>query len=145
MPNMSILNPAVTGLGSASMQIMAGDWNHTDANAANNYTVFNYWECWYQGMNTPDMAGCGGDAWAWKDAMYRKCVTTTTAVWSCLRNNHWTIGSSGARIDFLFAKAYAVHNQVTVPYTAAWQSAGSPPGPQQYSDHRGQGALVKYY
>lgn len=142
--NMKLTSPGVTNLGSASMQIMAGDWNHSDAYATDNYLTFQDWGCWFEAVNTPDMGGCLGDAWGWKDAMYRYCVTTTTAVYSCLRANFWTVGS-GARIDFLFAKAYAVHNQVTVPWNLAYQAAVDKNGPQQYSDHRGQGALVKYY
>ena len=45
-------------------------------------------------------------------------------------------GAAHNRIDFLFAKAYAIYNQVTVSWSDAYASAGSLPGPNQYSDHR---------
>jgi hypothetical protein len=62
---------------------------------------------------------------------------------NCLRANHLTLGSK--RLDFLFVKTYSIYNQVTVPWADAWVSAGRPtPGPQRYSDHRGQGALLSY-
>jgi hypothetical protein len=138
--NMKVLSPGVTGFGSAEVQVMAGDWNHTDVNASTN----NSWECWYSATNTPDLGGCLDDKWGWKDAMYRECaVSTPTSIYSCLQAKHQSYGSS--RIDFLFAKAYAVSRQVTVPYPDAYASAGSPAGTtNQYSDHRGQGALLKY-
>lgn len=147
--NMQITSPAVTGLGSASMQVMAGDWNHTDANATGtNNNTFGSWECWYQAVNTPDLNGCLNDSWGWKDAMYRACLSSTdAATYSCLHTYAWTRhGTNNVRIDFLFAKAYAIANQQTVAYAFAYAAAGSPAGaPQEYSDHQGMGALLKYY
>lgn len=141
--NMKIVSPAVTGLGSASMQIMAGDWNHQDA-TVNSSGQFSFWECEYAGTNV-DVGTCGGQNLGWKDAMYRACGLTGAAAYDCLHASHWTHGSAHARIDFLFAKTYAIYNQVTVDWAAAYASAGSPPGVSTYSDHRGQGALLRYY
>jgi hypothetical protein len=139
--NMKIASPAVTGLGSASMQIMAGDSNHPDATATNNNNTFSFWECWYQGVNT-DLTNCGGQNFGWKDPMYRACMavaTTEADRYTCLHLYSWTYKTYGTaphdRRDFLFAKAYAIYNQITYE---PW------PNPQ-YSDHRGQGALLKYY
>ena len=142
--NMKLLSPVLDGLGSAGMKVMAGDWNHADAttDSAGN---FSYWECEYAGTNV-DVGQCGGQNLGWKDAMYRACGLTGSAAYTCLHTNHWTHGSSHARIDFLFAKTYAIYNQVTVDWAAAYASAGSPSGgARQYSDHRGQGALLRYY
>jgi hypothetical protein len=143
--NMKLTSPGVTGLGSAAMNIMAGDWNHADANATDSFNTFGSWECWYSAVNTPDLGGCLNDSWGFKDAMYRQCIQPTAAnTYLCLHIYHKSYGNT--RIDFLFAKAYAVSNQVTVGYPEAYASAGSPAGaPTQYSDHRGQGSLVKYY
>jgi len=141
--NMKLLNPVIDGLGSASMRIMAGDWNHADATVDSSGN-FSFWECEYAGTNV-DVGTCGGQNLGWKDAMYRACGLTGAAAYNCLHTNHWTHGSSHARIDFLFATAYAIYNQVTVDWAAAYASAGSPPGVNTYSDHRGQGALLRYY
>jgi hypothetical protein len=150
--NMKIVSPAVTGLGSASMQIMAGDWNHTDAttDANGNYS---FWECAYKGVNV-DLTSCGGQNFGWKDAMYRACISQSD-VFTCTRTNYWTRNSKWPsppqlanleRIDFLFVKTYAIYSQVTVDWDAAYAVAGSPAGEQsRYSDHRGQGALLRYY
>ncbi|MFL6161892.1 MAG: hypothetical protein ACJ74U_06650 [Jatrophihabitantaceae bacterium] len=140
--NMKIVSPAVTGLGSAAMQIMAGDWNHPDATTSGGQ--FSFWECEYAGTNV-DVGTCGGQNLGWKDAMYRACGSSGAAAYNCLHTYHWTHGSAHARIDFLFAKAYAIYNQVTVDWAAAYASAGSPPGVTTYSDHRGQGSLLRYY
>ncbi|MFL6140132.1 MAG: hypothetical protein ACJ74O_20350 [Frankiaceae bacterium] len=141
--NMKTVSTAIDSLGSASMRVMAGDWNHTDGALDSSGQVS--WECWYAGTNA-DLGLCGGQNLGWKDAMYRACNLTGTAAYNCLHNNYWTHGSTQGRIDYLFAKAYAIYNQVTVDFGLAYQSAGSPSGwPKQYSDHRGQGALLRYY
>jgi endonuclease/exonuclease/phosphatase family metal-dependent hydrolase len=139
--NMKTIDSVVDGLGSASMRVMAGDWNHADGVLDSSGQVD--WECWYSGTNV-DLGLCGNQNLGWKDAMYRACNLTGTAAYNCMRTYHWT--KSGGRIDFLFAKTYAIYNQITVDYGLAYQSAGSPAGwPSQYSDHRGQGALLRYY
>jgi hypothetical protein len=147
--NMKLMDPALGGLGSASMQIMAGDWNHVDATASNSNNTFGAWECWYLGTNA-DLSTCGTTTGnlGWKDSMYRACLgagTTDAARYNnCLHPNHWSFGSSVRdRRDFLFAKTYAIYNQITVPWESAYGYAGG--ATQQYSDHRGQGALLKYY
>ncbi len=62
-----------------------------------------------------------------------------------MQANHWSHGGS-SRIDFFFAKTYAIYNQVTVDHGLAYQSSGSPSGwPARYSDHRGQDAELRYY
>jgi hypothetical protein len=136
--NMKIMSPAVTNLGTSAMQIMAGDWNHPDATATNSNNTFSFWECWYQGVNT-DLTVCGGQNFGWKDVMYRQCmaiVATEADRYSCMHIYHWTFGTSTHdRRDFLFTKTFAIYNQATVD---VWPN---PP----YSDHRGQGALLKYY
>ena len=140
--NMKTIDSVVDSLGSASMRVMAGDWNHTEGvlDSAGHVN----WECWYDGTNA-DLGACGAQNLGWKDAMYRACGLTGTAAYTCMLANHWTHGT-GARIDYLFAKAYAIYNQVTVDFGLAYQSAGSPgTWPQKYSDHRGQGALLRYY
>lgn len=138
--NVKLVSPAVTGLGGgASMSIMAGDWNHPDA-TPNSSGGFGYWECWFSGTNA-DLSNCGGTNFGWKDAMYRACgwpSATSAQEYSCLRASHWTRGSD--RIDFLFAKAYAIYNQVTVPWSSAHYFSTL-----NYSDHRGQGAVLRYY
>lgn len=139
---MKIVSPAVTGLGSASMQIMAGDWNHTDATTDANGN-FSYWECEYAGTNV-DVGTCGGQNLGWKDAMYRACGLFGSAAYGCTSTKYWTWPGQ-KRIDFLFAKTYAIYNQDTVDWGAAYASAGSPNEPAKYSDHRGQGALLRYY
>jgi hypothetical protein len=142
--NMKTIDSRIDGLGSASMKVMAGDWNHADATASSG--TFSYWECWYAGTNV-DLGTCGSTVpnLGWKDAMYRACGLTGAAAYDCLRANHWTHGSGHDRIDFLFAKTYAIYNQVTVDYAAAVASAGNPPNAAtRYSDHRGQGALLRY-
>jgi endonuclease/exonuclease/phosphatase family metal-dependent hydrolase len=142
--NMKTVNSVVDSLGSASMRVMAGDWNHTDGILNSSGQV--NWECWYSGTNG-DLGLCGSQSpnLGWKDAMYRACNLTGTAAYNCLHTYHWTHGDH-ARLDYLFAKTYAIYNQVTVDWTLAYQSAGSPSGwPTRYSDHRGQGALLRYY
>jgi hypothetical protein len=143
--NMKIISPAVTGLGSASMNIMAGDSNHPDATATNNNNTFSFWECWYQGVNTSDdhPTTCGGQNFGWKDPPYRACAAvaaTEADRYTCLHLYSWTYKTYGTdpkdRRDFLFAKGYALYNQITVDLY---------PNPTKYSDHRGQGVLVKYY
>jgi hypothetical protein len=141
--NMKTISPVVDSLGSASMRVMAGDWNHGDGIVDSSGQVD--WECWYSGTNV-DLGLCGSTSpnLRWKDAMYRACGLTGTAAYNCLHTNHWTHGND--RIDYLFAKTYAIYDQVTVDYGLAYQSAGSPSGsPTRYSDHRGQGALLRYY
>jgi hypothetical protein len=146
--NMKRLSPIVTALGSASMQIMAGDWNHPDA-TADSAGNFSFWECEYAGTNV-DVGTCGGQNLGWKDAMYRACGLSGAAAYNCLHANHWTHNPpTDVRIDFLFAKTYAIYNQVTVDWTAAYNSyvasGGSAGELAKYSDHRGQGALLRYY
>jgi len=141
--NMKTISSVVDSLGSASMRVMAGDWNHTDG-VLNSSGQVN-WECWYAGTNV-DLGICGSTSpnLGWKDAMYRACNLTGTTAFNCMNAFFWTKG--GVRIDFMFAKTYAIYNQVTVDYGLAYQSAGSPSSwPRQYSDHRGQGALLRYY
>ncbi|GAA2488699.1 hypothetical protein GCM10010406_26070 [Streptomyces thermolineatus] len=138
--NTKSISSAVQGLGSASMQIMAGDWNHLDGTLNSSGQVA--WECWYKGTNVDYPGTCGTTVanLGWKDAMYRACGGD----YNCLDANHWTHAST--RIDFLFVKTYAVYNQVTVDYALARQSAGGAGTlAPQYSDHRGQGALLRYY
>jgi exonuclease III len=145
--NMKLISPRVDALGTASMKIMAGDWNHFDALADNG--VWQSWECWYNGTNV-NLGNCGNTVGnlGWKDAMYRLCAPpgssfTPQEIYQCLQANHQT--HAGKRIDFLFAKTYAIYNQVTVPYDDADVSAGQPTSDtKNYSDHRGQGALLKY-
>lgn len=140
--NMKIVDSAVNGLGSADMKVMAGDWNHADATTTSS-GAFAYWECEYAGTSY-QVGTCGGQNLGWKDAMYRACGLSGAAAYDCLHTYHWT-ASSGARIDFLFAKAYAIYNQDTVEWADAYAAAGSPAGgPTKYSDHRGQGALLRY-
>jgi hypothetical protein len=141
--NMKTVSSVVDSLGSASMRVMAGDWNHADGILDSAGQVD--WECWYTGTNV-DLGTCGSTSpnLGWKDAMYRACNLTGTAAYTCMNTHHWTKGRG--RIDYLFAKTYAIYNQVTVDYGLAYQSAGSPSGgARQYSDHRGQGALLRYY
>jgi hypothetical protein len=141
--NMKTVSSVVDSLGSASMRLMAGDWNHTDGILNSSGQV--NWECWYLGTNV-DLGTCGSTSpnLGWKDAMYRACNLTGTAAYNCMNAYHWT--KSHTRIDYLFAKTYAIYNQVTVDYGLAYQSAGSTSGwARQYSDHRGQGALLRYY
>lgn len=140
--NMKTINSKVND--SASMRIMAGDWNHTDGIIDSSGQA--NWECWYEGTNA-DLGTCGSTSpnLGWKDAMYRACGLTGAAAYKCLHTYHWTHGSND-RIDYMFTKSYAIYNQVTVDYGLAYQSAGSPSGsPTRYSDHRGQGALLRYY
>lgn len=141
--NMKTISSVIDSLGSASMRVMAGDWNHRDGVLTSSGAVD--WECWYSGTNT-DLGRCGTTRpnLGWKDTMYRACKLTGAAAYNCMKARHWTKGST--RIDFLFAKTYAIYNQVTVDYGLAYQAAGSPSGgARQYSDHRGQGALLRYY
>lgn len=141
--NTKTLDTAVDDLGAASMRIMAGDWNNPDGTLTAAGTVD--WACWYSGT-TVDLGTCGSTVGnlGWKDAMYRACGLTGTAAFTCLRGNHATLG--GSRIDFLFTKAYAIYAQDTVDFTEAWQSAGGQSTlARQYSDHRGQGAQLRYY
>lgn len=141
--NMKTISSVVDSLGSASIRVMAGDWNHGDGILDSSGAV--NWECWYEGTNV-DLGTCGTTSpnLGWKDAMYRGCGLTGAAAYRCLRAGHWTKGSE--RIDFLFAKAYAIYNQVTVDYGLAYRSVPDPTGwPSQYSDHRGQGAQLRYY
>jgi endonuclease/exonuclease/phosphatase family metal-dependent hydrolase len=152
--NMKIINPKVTtDLGAAKMHIMAGDWNHRDATAGPNDDQFQAWECWYRGVNVFDPANpannnppltCGGQNFAWKDAMYKACQNAVpgsaeATKFQCLHLYSWTYNATQPapyrRIDFLFTKAYEITDQVTV---STW------PNPTQYSDHRGQGALLKH-
>ncbi|MGW5354586.1 hypothetical protein ACWERV_29225 [Streptomyces sp. NPDC004031] len=142
--NMKTVSSVVGGLGSSSMQIMAGDWNHFDGALTSPSQVD--WECWYTGTNADLVDSCGSTVsnLGWKDAMYRACGLSGAAAYNCLDANHWT--HAGVRIDFLFTKTYAIYNQVTVDYALAHQSAGNVSTmPAQYSDHRGQGALLRYY
>lgn len=141
--NMKIINTAVANLGSSQMQIMGGDWNHVDAAVSG--TSVN-WECWYEGTTLVPSGTCGGQNLGWKDPQYRKCDETRDSaydIWKCMDDAHRTHG--GTRIDFLLAKAHTASGSGTVDYYQAWQAAGSPGGPQKYSDHRGQGAALKYY
>lgn len=130
------------GLGSNSMQIMAGDWNHADATATNSNNTFSAWYCWYLGAHV-DGTNCNGVNLGWKDPMFRQCkdlgLTTDADKYSCLHIYHWTwtFGQNvHDRRDFLFTKTYAIANQVTID---------SYPNPTQFSDHRAQGALLTYY
>ncbi|WP_020521457.1 endonuclease/exonuclease/phosphatase family protein [Catelliglobosispora koreensis] len=144
--NSKIISSALANLGSSQMQIMGGDWNHVDAAVSG--TSVN-WECWYEGTTTTAggaLGNCGGSNLGWKDPQYRKCDETNDGaynIWKCMDNVHRTHG--GTRIDFLLAKAHTASGSGTVDYYQAWQAAGSPGGPQKYSDHRGQGAALKYY
>jgi hypothetical protein len=145
--NMKLTNAKIDSLGAAKMRIMAGDWNHSDATPATG-GPFQFWECWYKGTNV-DLSDCGNQNLGWKDPMYRLCSrtnTTASAIYNCLRANHLSTGLR--RIDFLFAKAYAMDldNAVTVSWDDADVSAGeNPPDGERYSDHRGQGVLLTYY
>lgn len=145
--NMKLANAKIDSLGAAKMRIMAGDWNHHDATPAEG-GPFQFWECWYKGTNV-DLSDCGSQNLAWKDPMYRLCSrtnTTASTIYNCLRLNHLSTGRR--RIDFLFAKAYAMDldNAVTVSWDDADVSAGeNPPDGESYSDHRGQGVLLTYY
>jgi hypothetical protein len=146
--NMQITNQAVNNA-AVKMQIMAGDWNHVDAKATGaNEDTFVSWECWYEGVNTA-LSNCGGQDLGWRDGLYDLCHgATDAATYACLHPAHGTFVNSAhpntkRRIDFLFAKANAIFNPVTVWWSDAYAAAGST-GPTQYSDHRGQGALVKY-
>jgi hypothetical protein len=150
--NMQITNQAVNNA-AAKMQIMAGDWNHVDAAATGtNQDTFQQWECWYEGVNTA-LSNCGGQDLGWRDGIYESCLgASNAATYACLHPAHGTYVNSSypntkRRIDFLFAKASAIYNPVTVWWSDAYASAvaaGQSGGPTEYSDHRGQGALLKY-
>jgi hypothetical protein len=144
--NMKLADSEVDGLGSASMKIMAGDLNHADA--FSRPASPDDWTCWFKGTNT-DLSTCGGINLGWKDAMYRDCAPVGTGrsageIYDCLQANHKSYNDR--RIDFLLTKTSAIEDpKVTVPYDEANVSAGqSPSDPVPYSDHRGQGALLKY-
>lgn len=136
--NTKLLNGYLTGdtYGSADMKIMAGDWNRRDRPKSDDG-----WNCWYRGTNAA-LGTCGSSVGnlKWKDAVYNWCKKRDLEILKCLRGN-WTHdvdredGEVGSRIDFLFAKAYAVNNTKTVTYKAAGE----------YSDHRGLGSLLTYY
>lgn len=150
--NTKIVSPAVQPptLAMADMYVMGGDWNHTDATATQSNTVWSAWECWYQGTNF-QLGNCGSTVGnlGWRDAMFQQCYLgwgdhTPSGWYNCLHAYHWTHGSPPGRIDYLWAKqTSAITRQVTVPYPDARNAAGGT-GPQQYSDHRGQGALLQY-
>ncbi|GAA1403610.1 hypothetical protein ACFQZ4_04425 [Catellatospora coxensis] len=55
-------------------------------------------------------------------------------------------GPGDRRIDFLFAKAYTASGTGTVDYGQAYDASGGLGArAPKYSDHRGQGAALKYY
>jgi endonuclease/exonuclease/phosphatase family metal-dependent hydrolase len=149
--NMKLANAKIDSLGTAKMRIMAGDWNHSDA-TPDKGGPFQFWECWYKGTNV-NLSDCGNQNLGWKDPMYRLCSrtnTTASAIYNCLHGpaepNH--LSTPLRRIDFLFAKAYAMDldGAVTVSWEDADVSAGeNPPDGERYSDHRGQGVLLTYY
>ncbi|MEU8001861.1 endonuclease/exonuclease/phosphatase family protein [Catellatospora sp. NPDC049111] len=143
--NMKLLNSKIAARGASNMQIMAGDWNNEDAAVAGGSAN---WECWYEGTSV-GVGTCGGQNLGWKDAPYRACDTaandTPIKKFNCIIGNHWTWGGD-RRIDFLFAKAYTASGTGTVDYGQAYDaSVGLGTRAPKYSDHRGQGAALKYY
>lgn len=145
--NMKLLNSKIAARGANNMQIMAGDWNHDDAAVTS--TSAN-WECWYEGTSV-DVGNCGGDNLGWKDPQYRACAAVATnntplKIFNCVIGPHATWGSS-RRIDFLFAKAHTASGTGTVAFDQAYAASGDLGANRapKYSDHRGQGAALKYY
>ncbi|WP_328373697.1 hypothetical protein OHQ88_05825 [Micromonospora zamorensis] len=146
--NMKLLNSKIAARGENKMQIMAGDWNNKDATVSGGAAN---WECWYEGTSV-NVGTCGTNPsqnLGWKDPQYRACDTTDNNTpmkkFTCINGPHWTWGNN-TRIDFLFAKAHTASGTGTVDYGQAYDaSAGLGNRAPKYSDHRGQGAALKYY
>ncbi|HKP91122.1 MAG TPA: endonuclease/exonuclease/phosphatase family protein [Thermoleophilaceae bacterium] len=152
--NTQIVNQAVAN-SAVKMQVMAGDWNALDATATGaNEDTFTAWRCWYQGTNAA-VGTCSGPNLGWRDGFYDRCPAGGASVkYSCLHTGDWTYIPSTVpskphrRIDFLFARGSLIQNAVTVGWPEALASATAAGNteqvPSQYSDHRGQGALISY-
>lgn len=137
----------------AGIKVLAGDWNHVDGELGAKSVQ---WECAYKGTNV-QFKGHTSDCTknlGWKDAMYQACgggkatIPPNRAVFTCLVKNHASGKGGSHRIDFLFAKAHSISGQVTVPWRSAYdvaKSEGKTNGKiKNYSDHRGQGAVLTY-
>lgn len=111
-----------------AVRIMAGDWNLPDAE-----TGAADWNCWYKGTNAALSSQQCGPSLGWRDVIFDACDGAR----DCLQSQHWSHPKKGTdelkRIDFLFARGASSANAVTVPF-----------GTPRYSDHRGQGALLRY-
>jgi hypothetical protein len=146
---MKLVNAKLNSIGTAQMRVMAGDWNQRAAIPDDGSGSFTDWECWYKGTNVNLTPAACGPSLQWKEPLYRLCAQTNSersAIYTCLDRGHWSHRTANTpRIDYLFVKALSIQNQVTVDYDDADESAGQPRSDtEDYSMHRGEGALLQY-
>lgn len=119
------------------LRVVGGDFNSSDTSGGD-------YRGWYKSMNG-DLNG----KYDLRDVVFDKCKASDGLA-KCLRDN-WT-GSSGKRIDFLFADKPGGMPKVTAAHTVTYNEGDAADrkvtkgdrGDRNYSGHRAVRALVHY-